>query len=439
LLFYLIPVALFSRCTYQRKWCKSLRCLFIVAALVVSGTAVAHFKLNLNIRIIHVAHHNDGLAVYMRLPMPYLVAHLAGEVREDGNREAAPFTTNALVEGEWMHYVDYEAVAQDALGLGQLAASGHKISSGSSHYVADVIDVRVYQGISQPPFSTLQEAELAFSSGEQETVTPAPFVGDSVVDVLIHYRATRLASSYSLSSSLNPGLEGQEDTANLIVDYTGDAPAVFRVRGLLQEPVVISNSVWKAAKTFVVEGVRHIVSGYDHVLFVVCLVLGATVISTLAWRVTGFTIGHSVTLTLGFFGYVPSAAWFIPLIETGIALSIIMAALMALNSDSTNASSKSGFVLTILIGMLHGLGFSFMLQEILSVTSSNIWMSLLSFNVGVEIGQLAIVLMLWPLLYLVGKHMQHRLMAVKWIIALPCIVVAAVWSGQRLIGLINTI
>jgi len=208
---------------------------------------------------------------------------------------------------------------------------------------------------------------------------------------------------------------------------------------LLHEPVIISNSIWKAAKTFIVEGIRHILKGIDHVLFVVCLVVGATLISALAWRVTGFTIGHSVTLTLGFFGYVPKAAWFIPLIETGIALSIIMAALMALNTDPIKATSRSGFVLTTFIGMLHGLGFSFVLQEILSVTSSNIWISLLSFNVGVEIGQLAIVVLLWPLLYLISKRIPHRLMAAKWVITLPCIVIAAFWSGQRMLGLINTI
>jgi len=435
----LIPAALFSLCSYQRKLPELVRWPFILAALVLSGAAVAHFKLNLNIRVIHVAHQADGLAVYMRLPMPYLVADLAGEEREDGSREAAPYTTNALVEGEWMHYVDYEAIAQDALGLGQLAASGHTITSGKSIYQSEVKDVRVYQGISQPPFSTLEEAELAFQTAEQETISPAPFVGDSVVDVLIHFSSDRSASSYSLSSSLNPGLEGQEDTANLIVDYTGDTPAVFRVRGLLHEPVVISNSIWKAAKTFVVEGIRHILAGYDHVLFVVCLVLGATLISALAWRVTGFTLGHSVTLTLGFFGYVPSTAWFIPLVETGIALSIILAALLALNSDSKRSTSKSGLVLTTLVGMVHGLGFSFVLQEILSVTSSNIWLSLLSFNVGVEIGQLGIVLLLWPLLYLIGKYAPNRLMAVKWVIAVPCIVLAAFWMGQRALELIDTI
>jgi len=434
--FYLIPTVLLSCYSSQRK---SLRWLVLSAALVLSGAALAHFKLNLNIRVIHVSHQAEGLDVYMRLPMPYLVADLAGTVQEDGSRDPAPYTTNALVDGEWMHYVDYKAIQQDPAGLGELAASGHTITSGESGYQSEVMAVRVYSGISQPPFSTLEEAELAFRRPDQEVVSPAPFVGDSVVDVLIHYRTAGQVSSYSLSSSLDPGLEGQQDTANLILDYAGEAPTVFRVRGLLHEPVVISNSIWKAANTFIVEGVRHILAGYDHVLFVLCLVLGATLISTLAWRVTGFTIGHSVTLTLGFFGYVPQAVWFIPLIETGIALSIILAALMALSSDPLKASSKSGFVLTTLIGMLHGLGFSFVLQEILNVTSPNIWISLLSFNVGVEIGQLAIVMLLWPLLYLIGKLIPTRLMTVKWIIALPCIVIAAFWSGQRLLGLINTI
>jgi len=127
------------------------------------------------------------------------------------------------------------------------------------------------------------------------------------------------------------------------------------------------------------------------------------------------------------------------LIETGIALSTILAAFMALNSHPINASSKSGFMLTTIVGMVHGLGFSFVLQEILSVTSPSIWLSLLSFNVGVEIGQLGIVLLLWPLLYLIGKLAPHWLMAVKWIVALPCIIIAAFWAGQRMLGLINTI
>ncbi len=416
-----------------------IRWVTFLVALVFSSVAYAHFNLNLNLRIIHVAHHSDGLNVYLRLPMPYLVASLAGDEQPDGTKEPAPFTTNALVDGEWMHYVDYAAIERDALGLGKLAAVGHIVSSSNIELVPEVKAVRVYRGISQPPFSTLKEAKRAFKTGEQEQVTPAPFVGDSVVDVQLFYPSAESLVSYQLSSSLDPGLEGQEDTANLILDYADAEPTIFRIRGLLKEPVAISRSTWQAARTFVVEGVRHILAGYDHVLFVVCLVLGASLITSLAWRITGFTIGHSITLTLGFFGYVPSAAWFIPLIETGIAVSIIIAAVMALNASQSKENYMSAFVLTMLIGMLHGLGFSFVLQEILSVTSSNIWISLLSFNVGVEIGQLAIVLILWPVLYAISKFMPHRFNMVKWVMAIPCIAIAAYWTGERTLGFLNAI
>ena len=134
---------------------------------------------------------------------------------------------------------------------------------------------------------------------------------------------------YALSSSLNPGLPDQDETANLVLDYSPSGVQVFRARGLLQEPVVVTRSLLDAVVTFIKEGVIHILEGLDHVLFVICLVLGAMRLKPLLWRVTGFTIGHSITLSLGFYGFVPSAAWFVPAVETGIALSIIYVAVVA--------------------------------------------------------------------------------------------------------------
>ena len=96
----------------------------------------------------------------------------------------------------------------------------------------------------------------------------------------------------------------------------------------------------------------------------------------LVYRVSGFTIGHTITLVGGFFGYAPSGAWFIPAVELGIALSIIYAAITAV----TNRGEISSFLITTCIGLLHGLGFSFVLHEILKVDSPNLWVSLISFN-----------------------------------------------------------
>ena len=402
-------------------------------------SAAAHFKLNLNIRIIHIAPNDDGLEVYLRLPMPYLVANLAGPEQSDGTREPAPYTSNAKVDGEFLHYVDFASLESDALGLGEFAVDGHLFSTESGRLSGTVKAVRVHTGDDQPPFATLDEAVASFAKSQTDLSNPPPFVGDTVVDVKIGYETDSSVNRYTLAGKLNPGLEGQEETANLIIDYGASEPRIYRIRGLLEEPVEISHSLWKAAYTFVVEGLRHILESYDHVLFVVCLVIGATALTTLAWRVTGFTIGHSITLCLGFFRFVPATPWFVPLVETAIALSIIAAALLAISDKGLPEHSRSGLWITLLVGLLHGLGFSFVLQEILGINSPNIWVSLLSFNVGVELGQLLIVLLLWPILFLIGRYKSQWYIVAKWLIALPCIAIAAFWTGERVIGLLGVV
>ncbi len=400
----------------------------LLALLSFAQVARSHFNLNLNIRIFHIEHVDDGLDVYLRVPMPYLVAHLAGPEQPDGNRVAAPFTSNAMVDGQLMHYVDYQALLRDPDPLAQLAAEGHQFHHNSQMLQPKAIRVRVYRGLDQPPFSTLQEAADAFAN-QQAAVDPPPFVGDAVVDVYLQIRPGHAVNSYTLASSLNPGLEGQQDTANLIADYYGQDTQIYRITGLLEQPVEISRSVWAAAATFVEEGVKHILAGYDHVLFVACLVIGALTLTGLAWRITGFTIGHSVTLSLGFFGYSPKAEWFVPLVETGIALSIVYAALIAL--QSARDTLRSGFIVTTVIGMLHGFGFSFVLQEILGVTSPNIWVSLLAFNVGVELGQLAIMVLIWPVLMLITRRLPTAGNAIRWTVAVVAIGIASLWIGRR--------
>lgn len=411
--------------------------LILIFALCGLQSAHAHFNLNLNIRIFHVDHVDEGLDVYLRVPMPYLVANLAGPEQPDGTRTAAPFTSNAMVDGQLMHYIDYDSLQRSPQDLASLAADGHQFRHNGAVLQARAVGVLVYSGLNQPPFSTLQEAKTAFENNTQQIIDPPPFVGDTVADVLLQFRPGYNIKSYSITSSLNPGLEAQEDTANLIVDHYGQDSQIYRISGLLQEPVEISHSAWAAAVTFIKEGVRHILGGYDHVLFVACLVIGAMTFVGLAWRITGFTIGHSVTLSLGFFGYSPKADWFVPLVESGIALSIVYAALLALQSSKDTV--RSGFIVTMLIGMLHGFGFSFVLQEILGVSSPNIWVSLLAFNVGVEIGQLAIIVLIWPVLMLINSRQAAASNAIKWVVAIGAIAIASLWLGQRVSQLLAII
>lgn len=414
-----------------------LCCILLGFAALPAG---AHFLLNLNVRILHVEHLSDGLRVYLRTPMPYLVADKVGATGTDGLPAPAPYTSNRMEDGKLVHYADAAQLNRNPEGLGMLAAEGFRLEADGKRLNATVERTQIHRVGEHPPFATLDEARSAFATGKPYPVDARPlYVGDAVVDVILRYRHGAAIYDYQVSSNLDPGLPGQENTANLILDYGPGGTKVFRARGLLAEPTAISRSSLSAIYTFTKEGVRHILEGLDHVLFVLCLVLGAAVFRSLVWRITGFTIGHSITLTAGFFGFVPAGAWFVPAVETGIALSIIYAAAIAIvpRSDHTQ-SEKTTFFVTCAIGLLHGLGFSFVLHKILQVTSPDIWQSLLAFNVGVEIGQLAIVLATWPLFRLVARLSARTWYIVKWSIAAVCLVTATIWSVQRAAQLLGT-
>lgn len=118
--------------------------LLTVSALLYTSTANAHFNLNLNVRIIHVEHQSDGMNIYMRLPMPYLVAHLLGEVDTDGLPEPAPYTTNRMEDGKLVHYVDAEQLKRSAGGLASLARDGLVVTGGGNRLNLEVERILVY-------------------------------------------------------------------------------------------------------------------------------------------------------------------------------------------------------------------------------------------------------------------------------------------------------
>lgn len=407
--------------------------LLPILLLLSVSSAKSHFLLNLNVRIFHVEHMSNGLRIYLRTPMPYLVANLLGVIGGDGLPVPAPFTTNRKEEGKLVHYVDWNALKRDSKGLGVIAGNGIDLRYNEQLQKPMVEEVRVYPVGIQPKFATLNEAKAAFVDYSVANPTNnSVYVGDAVVDVVLVYRTNSSINSYALSMNLDPGLPGQNDTANLIMDHAPGGTKIFRARGLLADPITISRSIWAAVQTFLWEGVRHILEGLDHVLFVICLVLGANSFGSLAWRITGFSLGHSITLTSGFFGFVPSGSWFIPTVETGIALSIIYAAAVAVfPGSSTIHRERNLFFVTVSIGLLHGLGFSFVLREILQINSPDIWQSLAAFNVGVELGQLLIVIFVWPLFLLIRYFNCSLWRVSRWGIAAGCATVALFWAGER--------
>jgi hypothetical protein len=157
---------------------------------------------------------------------------------------------------------------------------------------------------------------------------------------------------------------------------------------------------YQAALRFVEMGFFHILDGTDHLLFLFCLVIPFRRWRPLIAVVTSFTVAHSVTLIASAFNLAPDALWFPPLIETLIAVSILYMAL----ENIVGGNIDRRWLITFGFGLVHGFGFSFALRETLQFAGSHLLTSLLSFNVGVELGQILVLALLIPGLELLFKY-----------------------------------
>lgn len=146
----------------------------------------------------------------------------------------------------------------------------------------------------------------------------------------------------------------------------------------------------QAALRFVRLGFLHILDGTDHLLFLLCLVIPFRRLIPLIKVVTAFTVAHSVTLIASAYDLGPSGLWFPPLIETLIAASIVY---MALENIVVKTTTGGRWILAFGFGLVHGFGFSFALRETLQFAGSHLLTSLLAFNLGVELGQVLILIL----------------------------------------------
>jgi hypothetical protein len=139
---------------------------------------------------------------------------------------------------------------------------------------------------------------------------------------------------------------------------------------------------------------EHIVTGYDHLAFLVGLLVTTSTLLALIKVVTSFTVAHSITLALATLGIVTLPP---RLIESLIALSIAYIAI----ENFMGRTLIHRWKITFLFGLVHGFGFSNILRE-MELTRRLMAVSLFSFNIGVEIGQLLFVCIVFPLIYYVG-------------------------------------
>jgi hypothetical protein len=164
---------------------------------------------------------------------------------------------------------------------------------------------------------------------------------------------------------------------------------------------VALNPTWvSAASGFIGLGIAHILTGYDHLLFLLCLVIPLRGPRQILSVITVFTVAHSFTLLGSAFNLAPSGAWFPPFVETAIAASIVYMALE--NIMGVNVERR--VLITGLFGLVHGFGFSYGLQENFQFAGTHLLVSLFAFNVGIEIGQMLVLAIMLPILAVVRRY-----------------------------------
>jgi len=222
-----------------------------------------------------------------------------------------------------------------------------------------------------------------------------------LLDVLLEYPIRSDRSEFALDLRVDR-LGGTVNTALRFMppdEQKGGTVRAFEFHG--SPGLVYLDPRWhQAVLRFVAEGFWHILDGTDHLLFLACLVIPFRRLRPLVIIVTSFTVAHSITLLASAFGFAPDGLWFPPLIETLIAVTIVFMALE--NIVGSNAGLR--WIYAFAFGLIHGFGFSFALREQLQFAGDHLVTSLLGFNVGVEIGQLAVLFVLVPALNLLFRY-----------------------------------
>jgi len=250
--------------------------------------------------------------------------------------------------------------------------------------------------ISIPSDRSFESYETAFANihGPRLPDETDVFWNQGYFDAHLQYPIRSAQGGFSLDFHVSPGLGDRLKLDVRFISSTG-AVRAYELRTGAGE-VAIDPRWYQAAWIFIKAGFFHILDGADHLLFLFCLVIPFRRLRPLVAIITSFTVAHSVTLVAAAWGFAPQGKWFPPLVETLIAASIFYMAL----ENVLAADLRRRWLITGAFGLVHGFGFSFVLKQDLQFVGSHLLLSLLSFNLGVELGQLLVLLIVLPVLAL---------------------------------------
>jgi len=344
----------------------------------------------------------QGLRLFIRVPLSALkevefplVKNLYLDI---------PNVKPALLQAAELWFADNLKIVQGEQSLGRVNIRSARISLPSNRSFANY------------------EQALAHVRSENWDLPPQLVWNQQYLDVELEVSAQKNASRIEIDFGLQR--LAQRVAIDLRFQLLNAEEMAFEFNAR-EGAVVLNPSAWQASWRFMQMGFKHILSGTDHLLFIACLILTATQWLGLVGVITSFTVAHSLTLIAAAMGYAPSGLWFMPWVELAIAFSILF---MALENIWQSDIYRRWLVCT-LFGLIHGFGFSFALYESMQFAGTHHVLSLLSFNLGVEAGQLLVLLLGVPVAIWISSQTYARTLTI--VISALIAHVAWHWMEER--------
>ncbi|MCY4358008.1 MAG: HupE/UreJ family protein [Gammaproteobacteria bacterium] len=352
--------------------------LGVMVLLMVTAQALAHdipSRVSVNI---FVKPEGSQLSALLRVPMDAF-GEIVFPVRGPG----------------YLRFSDADDALQDAARV-YITESLHFYENGIELTEKELMATRVSLPSSRAFVDYESALENVLSPPLEDTVNL--YYRQGMLDVLVTYPIQSEDSDFSVNPEL--GTLSDETTTVLRFLLPNGAERAFNYAG--NPGLVELDPRWyQAGLRFVGMGFDHILEGIDHLLFLFCLVVPLRRLRALIPVITSFTTAHSITLISSAFGMAPNVLWFPPLIETLIALSIVYMAF----ENIVGAKTEHRWMVTFGFGLVHGFGFSFLFSETLQFAGGHLFSSLLAFNIGVELGQILVLILVIPVLNILFKYL----------------------------------
>lgn len=381
-----------------RIWKYLLPVIAVLAGMVLNAqTAAAHFLTNSNPRIVHVAQSGDDKTVILvRMPAP--LAFLPDDWAGQDDTRLPPFATKH--DGELT--LKPASLSRNDAAVRSLLNGSLNLSLSGKPVTMRVMQYRIWARDARPTFATLNSALAAFEKPyDPDSEIPLTYY-DLTLDIRMTVPSGDLSQRVRLQSALGQNFRVVERLGNVIKLYRAQGVETKATRGVLDVSFPAFQTQPEILLGVALTGAEHIYRGLDHLALILLIAISASSWRSALVMASAFTLGHLITLTAGLYGVAPDAAWFVPLVEVAITLSIIVAGIaVCLWKDRA-----FGWTGLFLIGLIHGYGFASSASEAMFAGHFDP-LTLIVFAIGLELCQFAIYALVLPLILLADRVSGH--------------------------------